>query len=144
MKLKVQRYMKGTAHTARLYLLHGDPKPGMYDYMLDRKLADLARVWALLHGLFVDERTDANAILAARVEGWKDATVSQLSNKNGFEFSADPILVAAIEEATRRALDMLFIMGEYATRYAKQDEDFELQSEGAPTGLPAIPPTKQE
>ena len=144
MQLLVQRYMKGTTHAARFYLLHGEPKPAMYDFMVDRKLSDLARTWALIHDRFVDKGTDANALLAANVESWEDVTLGSLSGKNGFEFTGDPITVAAVEEATRRALDVLFTMGDYAARYAKPEETFELGQAADPTGLPAVPPAKKE
>jgi hypothetical protein len=144
MQLLVQRYMKGSTHAARFYLLHGEPKPGMYDYMLTRKLSELARLWALVSGRFVEERTDANAALAQLVPAWKDVTLSQLSTEKGFEFTGDPITVAAIEEATRRALDVLITMDDYAGRYTKQEEAFELGREATPTGLPAVPPIKKE
>jgi hypothetical protein len=126
-------------HTARLYILQGEPKPGMYDFMLDRKVADLARLWAVLDGRFTNERPDTNATLIADVGCWNTLTIRELSK--GFEFSADPIIVAAVEEAVRRALKMLFTMGDYAARYAKQKENFELgTAEAEPTGLAAVRP----
>src|ERR1041385_5820155 len=147
MKLKVQRYMKPntTTHVGRILLIHGEPRPGLYDFMLDRKLVDLARLWSQLDGRFSDERLDSNAALAADVKGWKDVTLRDLSKPSGFEFEGDPLTAAVIEEAVRRALKMLFIMGDYAERYAKQEEDFELGTpEAEPTGLAAISPTRKE
>lgn len=141
MQLKIQRFMQDTKHIVRFYLLHGEPKPGMYDFMVDRPLSELARLWRLLDGRFVDERGDANSILVSGVEGWGDVTLKQLSKHDGFVASGDPIVLAAVEEAVRRAVAVLFMMDQYAARFAKQEEDLELNSsEAAPTGLPAVPP----
>src|SRR4051794_24880537 len=104
MKLKVQRCMKAhnTAHFGRIFVIHGEPKPGMYDFMLDRKVVELTRLWAQLDGRFGDERLDTNAVLAASVKGWSELKVRDLSQWNGFEFEGDPLTVAVIEEAARR------------------------------------------
>jgi hypothetical protein len=142
MQLTVHRYMKPftPTHMAKLFLTHGNPVPSMYAFMQERKIADLARLWAVLDGRFIDERLDGNAILARGVARWTDLTLKDLSS-SGFEFEADPIVVAAVEEAARRALQVLFIMDDYAARYGRAQQDYELGTADAePTGLAAVPP----
>src|ERR1043166_523066 len=112
MQLTIERRFRqndkgGITFLAVFSLVLGEPKPLSMNYLRAEKLNDLAIRWYRLEAEN-PHRPDLNNAAVMQLTDWPELTVQDLIK--GQEFAADePVIIAAVEEAIRRALEMLVL-----------------------------------
>jgi|GEM_PF-5907184 len=144
MQLTIERRFrqndKGITFLAVFTLILGEPKPLSMNYLRAGTLNDLAVRWYMLEAEN-PHRPDLNNATVMKLTDWPALTVQDLMQ--GKEFAADePVIIIAVEEALRRALEMLVLTDAYAEPFrTKVETILEVGSTDCkPTGLVAPKP----
>jgi hypothetical protein len=145
MQLTIERRFRqnnkdGITFLAVFSLVLGEPVPLSMNYLRAEKLNDLAVRWYMLEAEN-PHRPDLNNAAVMKLSEWPALTVQDLMQ--GQEFAADePVVIVAVEEAIRRALEMLVLTDPYAEPFRKKIETIlEVGSADCkPTGLIAPKP----